>query len=271
MLLGRRGSTAPLEFEEEIRRAKERKPAAFVYAFFWSGDARTRSDLQALRGGDEGWRATSPGDARTRKGEIWVEDARMREPFVIGFSRGKWVETRQILAEAMAAATRRFVWKPWFQLAAAHCALSPPLPSSRCCNSRSWTRSRFSRWERKFGYLFSLHRKQNLSLFLFDFVNSIPFTFNVTNCRDLLLSIIIHRIPLKGGRSILLPFEGPSKQEWIDYYARRRVHNSMYASTLNRPIKWRKSSLLTLALMSSTLSKIRCYILAQSMIVDDRF
>lgn len=125
MLLGRRGSTAPLEFEEEIRRAKERKPAAFVYAFFWSGDARTRSDLQALRGGDEGWRATSPGDARTRKGEIWVEDARMREPFVIGFSRGKWVETRQILAEAMAAATRRFVWKPWFQLAAAHCALSP--------------------------------------------------------------------------------------------------------------------------------------------------
>lgn len=105
----RRGSTAPLEFEGEIRRAKERKRAAFVYAFFWSGDARTRSDLQALRGGDEGWRATSPGDARTRKGEIWVEDARMREPFVIGFSRGKWVETRQILAEAMAAATRRFV------------------------------------------------------------------------------------------------------------------------------------------------------------------
>lgn len=136
---------------------------------------------------------------------------------------------------------------------------------------RDPTPYRFSRWKRKFGYLFSLHRKQDLSLFLFDFVNSTRLTFNVTNCRDLLLSIIIHRIPLKGGRSILLPFEGPSKQEWIDYYARRRVHNSMYASTLNRPIKWRKSSLLTLALMSSTLSKIRCYILAQSMIVDDRF
>lgn len=63
---------------------------------------------------------------------------------------------------------------------------------------RDPTPYRFSRWKRKFGYLFSLHRKQNLSLFLFDFVNSIPFTFNVTNCRDLLLSIIIHRIPLKG-------------------------------------------------------------------------
>lgn len=273
MLLGRRGSTAPLEFEEEIRRAKERKPAAFVYAFFWSGDARTRSDLQALRGGDEGWRATSPGDARTRKGEIWVEDARMREPFVIGFSRGKWVETRQILAEAMAAATRRFVWKPWFQLAAAHCALSPPLVPLLQFSIVNEIPV-FEMGKKIWISFFSSSKTESLSLSLwFCQFNSTYLYFNVdvTNCRDLLLSIIIHRIPLKGGRSILLPFEGPSKQEWIDYYARRRVHNSMYASTLNRPIKWRKSSLLTLALMSSTLSKIRCYILAQSMIVDDRF
>lgn len=135
---------------------------------------------------------------------------------------------------------------------------------------RDPTPYRFSRWKRKFGYLFSLHRKQDLSLFLFDFVNSTRLTFNVTNCRDLLLSIIIHRIPLKG-RAIHSPRDLRNKNVEIDYYARRRVHNSMYASTLNRPIKWRKSSLLTLALMSSTLSKIRCYILAQSMIVDDRF
>lgn len=205
MLLGRRGSTAPLEFEEEIRRAKERKPAAFVYAFFWSGDARTRSDLQALRGGDEGWRATSPGDARTRKGEIWVEDARMREPFVIGFSRGKWVETRQILAEAMAAATRRFVWKPWFQLAAAHCALSPPLPSSRCCNSRSWTRSHslpIFEMEKKIWISFFSSSKTgslSLSLWFCQFnLTYLYFNVDVTNCRNLLFSIIIHRILLKG-------------------------------------------------------------------------
>lgn len=93
--------------EGEIR--KERKPPAFVYAYFWSGHAtqrrvETRSDARG--------RALARNESRRcthTKGQIWVEDARMREPFVIGFSRGKWVETREILAEAMATATRRFV------------------------------------------------------------------------------------------------------------------------------------------------------------------
>lgn len=77
-------------------------------------------------------------------------------------------------------------------------SLSPRPVAAILDRERDPTPYRFSRWKRKFGYLFSLHRKQDLSLFLFDFVNSTRLTFNVTNCRDLLLSIIIHRIPLKG-------------------------------------------------------------------------
>lgn len=181
------------------------------------------------------------------KGEIWVEDARMREPFVIGFSRGKWVETREILAEAMAAATRRFVSKPWFQLAAAYCALSP-----RCCNSRErnftpyrfWIRKKIRNLDPSISFL---RRKRDFSLSLCRFT-SIHLPFNVT------MPYRIAGICLSSDNYSSDPF---SKGSLAFETRMDRLLDSEGGPVciiqgmlrLNRPMKWRKSSLLTLASM----------------------
>lgn len=162
MLHSRHGWTLEETGSRAWKSKRERAASVRLHAFFWSGDARCENSGDPLEEVQtrEGTLARNESRRCTHtKGEIWVEDARMREPFVIGFSRGKWVETREILAEAMAAATRRFVSKPWFQLAAAYCALSP-----RC------TPLQFART--KFHSLPVLDKKENPQFGSLDIVSS---------------------------------------------------------------------------------------------------
>lgn len=242
MLHGRRSTVQPRPSRRRGRgreKLEKRESHQRSYTRISGAGTRRREELRPVQTlEDERWRATSPGDARTRRGKSGSKTQECENRLLSAFPgengsrRGRSLPRRWQPRPDALSENRGFNSRPPIVLSPS--PLAPSHPAAIRALERNFTPCRF-------------RIRKNIRFSLISSIYFLSFNDIVTNRRNLLPDNYSSN-NLKG-RAIRSPRDlSPSKQEWIGYY-RESVYNSRYASTwpVNRPIKWScKSSLLTL-------------------------